>query len=159
MLFFCLENGDVERILTFWDWQLGKFYSPKFWSRRWESPKVAGTLKISLVYCYTELLSNRIVEFANSEDAQRAVRELSEMTLLGRPVYIREVRLTLISAYFAHRINRIVKMNLGLELHQFQVKWAWLWLDRASTQPLLHVPLPTISLVTLIQETNFTSET
>jgi len=33
-----------------------------------------------------------IVEFANSEDAQRAVRELSEMTLLGRPVYIREDR-------------------------------------------------------------------
>ncbi|KAK1226204.1 g-strand binding protein [Marasmius sp. AFHP31] len=33
-----------------------------------------------------------IVEFASAEDAQRAVRELSEMTLLGRPVYIREDR-------------------------------------------------------------------
>ncbi|KAF9072705.1 RNA-binding domain-containing protein [Rhodocollybia butyracea] len=33
-----------------------------------------------------------IVEFSSQEDAQRAVRELSEMTLLGRPVYIREDR-------------------------------------------------------------------
>lgn len=32
-----------------------------------------------------------IVEFASSEDAQRAVRELSEQPLLGRPVFIREV--------------------------------------------------------------------
>lgn len=32
-----------------------------------------------------------IVEFSSTEDAQRAIRELSEMTLLGRPVYIREV--------------------------------------------------------------------
>jgi len=33
-----------------------------------------------------------IVEFASSEDAQRAVRELSEVSLLGRPVFIREDR-------------------------------------------------------------------
>ncbi|KAJ4471323.1 hypothetical protein C8J55DRAFT_521364 [Lentinula edodes] len=33
-----------------------------------------------------------IVEFSSTEDAQRAIRELSEMTLLGRPVYIREDR-------------------------------------------------------------------
>ena len=32
-----------------------------------------------------------IVEFASSEDAQRAIRELSEQLLLGRPVFIREV--------------------------------------------------------------------
>jgi RNA recognition motif-containing protein len=32
-----------------------------------------------------------IVEFASQEDAQRAVRELSETPLLGRPVFIREV--------------------------------------------------------------------
>ncbi|KAF7361176.1 hypothetical protein MSAN_01149500 [Mycena sanguinolenta] len=35
-----------------------------------------------------------IVEFASQEDAQRAVRELSEMQLLGRPVFIREDRET-----------------------------------------------------------------
>ncbi|KAJ7334669.1 hypothetical protein DFH08DRAFT_784708 [Mycena albidolilacea] len=35
-----------------------------------------------------------IVEFASQEDAQRAVRELSEMSLLGRPVFIREDRET-----------------------------------------------------------------
>ncbi|KAF7789687.1 hypothetical protein EIP86_000633 [Pleurotus ostreatoroseus] len=36
-----------------------------------------------------------IVEFASSEDAQRAIRELSEQPLLGRPVFIREVRFDL----------------------------------------------------------------
>ena len=29
--------------------------------------------------------------FASPEDAQRAIRELSEQPLLGRPVFIREV--------------------------------------------------------------------
>ncbi|KAI9062104.1 RNA-binding domain-containing protein [Trametes sanguinea] len=33
-----------------------------------------------------------IVEYANPEDAQRAIRELSEQLLLGRPVFIREDR-------------------------------------------------------------------
>ncbi|KAL1673693.1 RNA-binding domain-containing protein [Schizophyllum commune] len=33
-----------------------------------------------------------IVEFASPEDAQRSVRELSEQSLLGRPVFIREDR-------------------------------------------------------------------
>ncbi|KAG2008910.1 RNP domain-containing protein [Coprinopsis cinerea AmutBmut pab1-1] len=33
-----------------------------------------------------------IVEFASQEDAQRAIRELSEQPLLGRPVFIREDR-------------------------------------------------------------------
>lgn len=35
-----------------------------------------------------------IVEFASQEDAQRAIRELSEQPLLGRPVFIREDRET-----------------------------------------------------------------
>ncbi|KAI5118546.1 hypothetical protein M0805_008486 [Coniferiporia weirii] len=35
-----------------------------------------------------------IVEFASQEDAQRAIRELSEVPLLGRPVFIREDRET-----------------------------------------------------------------
>ncbi|KAJ6624253.1 RNA-binding domain-containing protein [Mycena sp. CBHHK59/15] len=35
-----------------------------------------------------------IVEFASQEDSQRAVRELSEVPLLGRPVFIREDRET-----------------------------------------------------------------
>jgi len=35
-----------------------------------------------------------IVEFASQEDSQRAVRELSEQPLLGRPVFIREDRET-----------------------------------------------------------------
>ena len=36
----------------------------------------------------------RIVEFGSQEDCQRAIRELSEQPLLGRPVFIREVRVT-----------------------------------------------------------------
>ena len=54
-------------------------------------PKDAGelsfflSLKTRLIYLYS------IVEFASQEDAQRAVRELSEQPLLGRPVFIREV--------------------------------------------------------------------
>ena len=37
------------------------------------------------------LLHTSIVEFASQEDSQRAIRELSEQFLLGRPVFIREV--------------------------------------------------------------------
>lgn len=33
-----------------------------------------------------------IVEFSLPEEAQRAIRELGEQLLLGRPVFIREVR-------------------------------------------------------------------
>ena len=36
-------------------------------------------------------LQSSIVEFASPEDSQRAIRELSEVPLLGRPVFIREV--------------------------------------------------------------------
>jgi len=32
-----------------------------------------------------------IVEYSNPEDAQRSIKELSEVALLSRPVYIREV--------------------------------------------------------------------
>lgn len=34
----------------------------------------------------------RIVEFANAEDAKRAKEDLADKQLLGRPVFIREVR-------------------------------------------------------------------
>ena len=34
----------------------------------------------------------RLIEFASQDDSQRAIRELSEPPLLGRPVFIREVR-------------------------------------------------------------------
>jgi hypothetical protein len=41
----------------------------------------------------------RIVEFASQEDSQRAIRELSEQALLGRPVFIREVRANILSRF------------------------------------------------------------
>lgn len=47
----------------------------------------------SFVY-YLSVHSLSIVEYANQEDAQRAVKELSEVPLLARPVFIREVCLT-----------------------------------------------------------------
>lgn len=121
--------------------------------------KGCGYVATSSSSSVTDTFPVRIVEFGNPEDAQRAVRELSEMTLLGRPVYIREVRLTPLKHTSTHHSDRTVKMNLGLELHRFQVKWAWLWLDKASTLLLLHVLPPTITLVTLIREINFTLET
>jgi hypothetical protein len=76
-------------------WQLEKCYSPKFWSLPWASRRDAGKLIFfrSIEEGIPDYISS-IVEFGNPEDAQRAVRELSEMTLLGRPVYIREVTLT-----------------------------------------------------------------
>src|SRR3954471_8159871 len=40
--------------------------------------------------CVLSAAFHSIVEFASQEDAQRAIRELSEVTLLGRPVFIRE---------------------------------------------------------------------
>jgi RNA recognition motif-containing protein len=43
------------------------------------------------------LTLHSIVEFASPEDAQRAIRELSEVAMLGRPVFIREVRLHCLS--------------------------------------------------------------
>jgi len=49
------------------------------------------------------LLLVRIVEFASQEDSQRAIRELSEQPLLGRPVFIREVRFQF--AVFAQLIH------------------------------------------------------
>lgn len=33
-----------------------------------------------------------VVEFSAPEEAQKAIRELSDQTLLGRPLFIREVR-------------------------------------------------------------------
>jgi len=37
-----------------------------------------------------------IVEFATNEEAQGAIKQLSESMFLGRPVYLREVRHALI---------------------------------------------------------------
>ena len=60
------------------------------------------------------------MEFASYEDAQRAIRELSEVPLLGRPVFIREVgtvRILRRKFYlaFPSRIAR-PKQDLVLEL-------------------------------------------
>ena len=58
------------------------------------SPRVAGRflLHSPVIGRGTDSsFSDRIVEFASQEDSQRAIRELSETPLLGRPVFIREV--------------------------------------------------------------------
>jgi hypothetical protein len=74
----------------FWGWQLVRSYSPKFSSLRLACPRDAGEWSLSL-FTHSLILSARIVEFASQEDSQRAIRELSEQSLLGRPVFIREV--------------------------------------------------------------------
>lgn len=54
----------------------------------------------------------RIVEFASQEDAQRAIRELSEQPLLGRPVFIREVRTNfMLRTQVTHEGFRIERMS------------------------------------------------
>lgn len=65
---------------------------PKSWLHRREFRRDAG--KQFRLYCkfvkpHCHVFS--IVEFGSQEDAQRAIRELSEVPLLGRPVFIREV--------------------------------------------------------------------
>lgn len=49
---------------------------------------------------FSDLSGCSIVEFASQEDSQRAIRELSEQPLLGRPVFIREVRTLLFFCRF-----------------------------------------------------------
>ena len=45
--------------------------------------------KLTLDRCY-QFCS--VVEFSQPEEAQKAIRDLSDQQLLGRPVFIREVR-------------------------------------------------------------------
>lgn len=69
-----------------------RFSSPKSLSLLRASPKDAGESSPCSIYFFIFIaLAFRIVEFASPEDAQRAIRELSEQPLLGRPVFIREV--------------------------------------------------------------------
>jgi RNA recognition motif-containing protein len=74
-----------------------------------------------------------IVEFASQEDAQRAIRELSETALLGRPVFIREVCYLLhpitydLFTYLITKLLRIAKLSHALALHLCRVRLALLW--------------------------------
>ena len=70
--------------------QLEKCCSQRCLSRRLDSRKDAGAHFLSSFSPLTQTAS-RIVEFATTEEAQRAVKELSETVVLGRPVYLREV--------------------------------------------------------------------
>lgn len=66
-----------------------------------------------------------IVEFASQEDSQRAIRELSETPLLGRPVFIREVRSIpdqFENEFLTNVTCRIARPNRDLVLHLSQVK-------------------------------------
>lgn len=44
-------------------------------------------LVTDLRVCYS------VVEFSSPDEAQKAIKDLSDQTLLGRPLFIREVRL------------------------------------------------------------------
>jgi hypothetical protein len=84
-------------------------------------------------------ISFSIVEFASQEDSQRAIRELSEQPLLGRPVFIREVRIVLLlfCSVILNMRHRIVKTKHDSEPLQYRVKWGWRWLAWGS-MPLRH---------------------
>lgn len=65
---------------------------PKSWSHRREFQRDAGKqLRLHCKFVKPHCHVFSIVEFGSQEDAQRAIRELSEVPLLGRPVFIREV--------------------------------------------------------------------
>ena len=68
-------------------------YSPKYSSRLLVYQRAAGECLFVLSASHPNK-STSIVEFASHEDSQRAIRELSEQPLLGRPVFIREVSVT-----------------------------------------------------------------
>lgn len=69
----------------------------------------------------------RIVEFATQEEAQRAIKELSERQFLGRPVYLREVDFAIFLLFHFLTMHRTVKMNRGSVLPLFQERSGWLW--------------------------------
>jgi hypothetical protein len=65
----------------------------------------------------------RIVEFGGQEDSQRAIRELSEQPLLGRPVFIREVGIQLEhNSRHTHEVPRTEKMNHVSVRHLYLAK-------------------------------------
>ena len=41
-----------------------------------------------------------VVEFATAEEAQRAIKEMSDMNFMGRPVYVREVHYPIVIVSF-----------------------------------------------------------
>lgn len=98
----------------------------------------------------------RIVEFASTEDAQRAIRELSEQLLLGRPVFIREVSVPIVAAKVPLTRFRTVNMNLGSVLHQCRARSAWPWRGKACTLPLRLGRPPTTTSHTRTLAINFT---
>ena len=84
-------------------------YSPKYSSRRLVYQRAAGECLSIIPIRFHSNDCFRIVEFASHEDSQRAIRELSEQALLGRPVFIREVNLT------SHYLAIIAEMPLRTE--------------------------------------------
>ena len=68
---------------------MDRLFSRKFSSLPPDNLKVAGK---SNLLATLPILTTSIVEFASDEDAKRAKVELADKQLLGRPVFIREVR-------------------------------------------------------------------
>jgi RNA recognition motif-containing protein len=68
-----------------------------------ESLRVVGKYRyISLPVPGSSSAPISIVEYATRDEAQRSIRELAEMPLLGRPVFIREVRRSARSEMLPH---------------------------------------------------------
>src|SRR6267378_5367836 len=124
-------------------WQLVRSSSPKYLLHPPVFPRVAGELFHRFVHFFiffSSYVIHSIVEFASQEDSQRAIRELSEQPLLGRPVFIREVCTQL--SYGTRHTQwplRTGKMNPVSARHPCLEKLAWLWLVKASLLVHLHV--------------------
>ena len=116
----------------FWGWQLVRSYSPKYSSLRQVCPKDAGEYYVVGFLVHLSYYHSRIVEFASQEDSQRSIRELSEMPLLGRPVFIREVGRVVIFVWDCPIImlSRIVRTSLDSVRLQCPEKLGWQWLDK-----------------------------
>jgi hypothetical protein len=92
-----------------------------------------------------------IVEFASPEDAQRAIRELSEVAMLGRPVFIREVRLPCLVGAIPTLQNRTGRTSRASALRLSQARLEWLWQGKVCMRSHLHVhPIIIILELTII---------
>jgi hypothetical protein len=84
----------------------------------------AGKLQDILCPYLHALINCRIVEYATRDQAQNAIQTLSNQSLMGRLVYVREVRLSLLSEHHLMlcRIERL--SHASLDPHQAEVTLA-----------------------------------
>ncbi|KAG9309151.1 hypothetical protein JVU11DRAFT_10861 [Chiua virens] len=87
---------------------------------------------------------NSTVEFESPEDAQRAIRKLSEVPLLGRYSFVRQMMTFLCQLWLPDpRITRIEKTIHDSVRLLYREKSVWRWLGKAPSAAPLHGLLTT----------------